>query len=77
MSKVMKTMVDGLRSGDKMYVELEEKKMEMEVQQRREERKFQLQLAQLLAGQPSNSQFQLPPFYTIPSPFYGSQCTSY
>ena len=50
MSKVMKARIDGLRESYRMFIELEEKRMEMEEQQRREERQFQLQLAQVLAG---------------------------
>jgi len=37
MTKVMKTMTDELRSSDKMFMELEEKRLKFEEQQRREE----------------------------------------
>ena len=37
MSKVMKTMTDGLKSRDKMFTELEEKRMKFEEQQRKED----------------------------------------
>ena len=76
---VVKTMADGLRESDRMFVQLEEKGLEMEAQQKREEWQFQFQLAQLLAGQPStHSQFQSPSYYTsIPNQFYGSQNTPY
>lgn len=72
-SKVMKTVTDGLRETDKMFLELEEKRMEHEAQQKREERQFQLQLAQMLIGQPSGP----PHHYSgFPSQFYGGPSTS-
>ena len=37
MSKVMKTMTDGLKSSNKMFTELEEKRMKFEEQQRKED----------------------------------------
>ena len=37
MSKVMKTMTDGLKSSDKMFTELEEKRMKFKAQQRKED----------------------------------------
>ena len=40
MSKVMKTVTDGLKETDKMFLELEEKRMESEIQQRGEEHQF-------------------------------------
>ena len=48
--KVMKSVTDGLRESDKMFLELEEKRMKFEEQQRREERQFQLQMMQMLVG---------------------------
>lgn len=68
-SKVMKTVTDGLRETDKMFLELEEKRMEMEAQQKREERQFQLQLAQMLVGQPSGPPYHYPGY---PPQFYGA-----
>ena len=41
---VVKTMADGLRESDRMFVQLEEKGLEMEAQQKREEWQFQFQL---------------------------------
>ena len=78
MSKVMKVMTDGLRESDRMFVELE-KRMEMEVQQKREECQFQLQLAQMFLGQPSAStEFQSPSYYPkYPNQFYGSRPALY
>ena len=37
MTKVMKTTTDGLRNSDKTFIELEEKRLKFEEQQRREE----------------------------------------
>ena len=48
MSKVMKTMTDGLKSSDKMFTELEEKRMKFEEQQRKEDQEFQLKMMQML-----------------------------
>ena len=53
-SKVMRMVTDGLRETNKMYLELEQKRMEHEAQQKREEHQFQLQLVQLLVGQSSS-----------------------
>lgn len=70
LSKVMKTMTDGMRETDKLFIELEEKRLAQEAQQRREERQFQLQLAQLFAGQPSTSSFG---YSGYPPHYYSSQ----
>jgi len=37
MTKVVKTMSDGLRNSDKMFLELEEKRLKFEEQQKHEE----------------------------------------
>lgn len=50
MSKVMKNVTEGLQESDKMYLELEEKRMKFEEQQRREERDFKLQMMRILVG---------------------------
>ena len=70
MTKVMKTMNDGLRNSDKMFMELEEKGLKFEEQQRREEHEFQLRMIQILqSGMGGNSMY--PPQYpTSPSPYY-------
>jgi len=44
MSKVMKTMTDGLKSSDKMFTDLEEKKTKFE----EENQDFQLKMMQML-----------------------------
>ena len=49
-SKVTKTITEGLKESDKMFLELEEKRMKFEEQQKREDRQFQLQMMQLLVG---------------------------
>ena len=48
--KVMKTVTESLKENDKMFVELEVKRMKSEEQQKREERQFQLQMMQMLLG---------------------------
>ena len=50
MTKVVKTMSDGLRNSDKMFLELEEKRLKFEEQQKHEEREFQLKMVQMLQG---------------------------
>ena len=71
-TNVMKKITKSLSEADKMFIRLEEKRMEYEAQQRREERQFQLQLAQTLAGQSSSpynySYPTTPPQYYHPQP---------
>ena len=50
MSKVMKSVSESLKESDKMFVELEEKRMKFDEQQKKEERQFQLQMMQMLVG---------------------------
>jgi len=50
MTKAMKVMTDGLRDSDKMFIQLEEKRMEFEERQRREERELKLRMVQMLQG---------------------------
>ena len=54
--KVVNTMLEGLKESDKTFLELEEKRMKFEEQQKREERQFQMQV--LVASAPPRS---LPP----------------
>ena len=46
----MKTVSEALKESDKLLLELEEKWVKFEEQQRREERQFQLQMMQMLVG---------------------------
>ena len=48
LSKVAKTITEGLKESNKMFVELEEKRMKFEEQQKREDRQLQLQMMRLL-----------------------------
>ena len=48
--KVMKMVTEGLNESDKMFLELEEKIIKFEEQQKREERQFQLQMMKMLVG---------------------------
>ena len=48
MTKVMKSVTDSMQSSDQMFVELEEKRMKFEAEQRKEEREFQFKMAQML-----------------------------
>lgn len=77
LSNVMKTITEGLKESDRMFLELEEKRMKFEEQQKKEERQFQLQMMQLLVGssqQPHmpadpHSQF-FPRFPPYGNPYY-------
>ena len=60
LTKVMKTVTDGMRETEKMLIEVEEKRLANEAQQRRKDSQFQLQLAQIFAGQPSSSPYHYP-----------------
>ena len=55
MVKVMKSVTDSIKSSDKMFSDLEEKRLKFEEQQKREEREFQLKIFQML--QQSGNQF--------------------
>lgn len=48
MVKVMKSVTDSIKSSDKMFTDLEEKRLKFEEQQKREEREFQLKILQML-----------------------------
>ena len=50
LSKVEKSTTESLKESDKMFVELEEEMMKFEEQQKGEDRRFQLQMMQLLVG---------------------------
>ena len=50
LGKVMKTVTESLNKSDKLFVELEEKSMNFEKLQKREERQFHLQMMQMLLG---------------------------
>ena len=64
---MMKVMADGLRDSDKMFIELEEKRLKFEEQQRRKKCQFQLCMVQMLQiGMRGNSYF--PPYEHGSSP---------
>ena len=65
MVKVMKIVTDSIKSSDKMFSELEEKRLKFEEQQKREERDFQLKMFQML--QQSGNHFY-PSYGTSPPP---------
>ena len=46
----MKTVTEGMKDSDKLFMEMEEKRLKFEEQQKRDERQFQLQMMQLLIG---------------------------
>lgn len=68
MSEVMKTMTDGLKSSDKMFTELEEKRMKFEEQQRKEDREFQLKMMQMLQQGMGGVNNFYSPYGSVPPP---------
>ena len=64
--KVMKTVTEGMKECDRMFMEMEEKRMQFEEQQKREERQFQLQLMQMIFGRSLSPHH--PPGRTPPPP---------
>ena len=69
MSKVMKTMTNGLKSTDKMFTELGEKRMNFEEQQRKEDQEFQLKVMQMLQqGMGGVNSFYSPYSSVLPPP---------
>ena len=79
-AKVVKTVSEGMKESGKMFLELEEKRMKFEEQQRREGRQFQLQMMQMLLGsshqssQPTDPHAQYfptyPPYPRQPSQYH-------
>ena len=50
MTKAMKTVTDGLKESEKMYVELEEKHMEFEERKKQKDREFQKEMMKMLVS---------------------------
>ena len=50
MTSVVKEVVNSQRESDKMFLEMEEKRMKYEAEQRKEERDFQLRMMSMLFG---------------------------
>ena len=83
MVSVVKEMVNAQKESEKLFMELEEKRMKFEVEQKREEREFQLRwMSMLLAGQgrsPSTPQFTSPqpdqyrPYQPFPTTYHDTQ----
>jgi len=71
MTKAKKVMIDGLRDSDRMFAELEEKRLKFEEQLRREEYKFQLRMMQMLQGVMGSSSFYSPYSHGSSSQHYG------
>ena len=81
MTKVMKSVTDSMQSSDRMFVELEERRMKFEAEQRKEEREFQLRLAQMLnashSGHSSGFNYSYHPYSSSPpGEFYYSSDNS-
>lgn len=53
LTTVVKEVVDAQQQSDKMFIEMDEKRMKFEAEQRKEEREFQLQMMSMLFGNPS------------------------
>lgn len=67
-TKVMKVMTDRLRDSDKIFTELEEKRLKFEEQQRREEHEFQLHVVQMLQGGMGGNSYVPPYGYGLSPP---------
>ena len=52
MKNVVKEVIDAQHQSDMKFMELEEKRMKYEAEQRKEERKFQLHMMSMLLGNP-------------------------
>lgn len=52
MTTVVKEVVDAQQQSNAKFVELEEKRMRFEAEQRKEEREFQLRMMSMLFGNP-------------------------
>ena len=76
MTKVVKTMSDGLKSSDKMFMELEEKWLKFEEQQKCEECEHQLRIKMLQGGMGASNmyptQYHGSPPTTASSLYYGT-----
>lgn len=78
MSKVMKSVTESLKESDRMFVELEEKRMKFEEQQKKEERQFQLQMMQILVGSSNPLSHPADPHAYFPTyPPYAPQHSHY
>ena len=64
MTKAMKIMTDGLGDSDKMFIDLEEKRMKFEENQRSEECEFKLQMVQMFQGRLGGNSYY--PSYSEP-----------
>ena len=53
MTAVVKEVVDSQQKSDKMFLELEEKRMKFEAEQKKEEREFQMKMMTMLYGRPN------------------------
>ena len=58
MTNVMKEVINCQKESDKMFLEIEEKRMKHEAKQRKEEREFQLRMMSVLF---SNQGTRIPP----------------
>ena len=72
MTKAMKTVTDGLKESEKMYVELEEKHMEFEERMKQKDQEFQKKMMKMLVSHlPPPSPAQYPMYQPFsPQPGY-------
>jgi len=74
MTKVMKSVTDSLQNSDRMFLEMEERRMKFEAEQRKEEREFQLRMAQMYSTSQRGHGSGYYPSFPPPSPsefYYG------
>jgi len=59
----MKTVTDGLKESEKMFLEMEERQMNFEERMRRQDQEFQMQMMKMMMScLPSSSQNPYPPY---------------
>ena len=62
-TKAMKTVTDGLKESEKMFLEMEERQMNFEERMRRQDQEFQMQMMKMMMScLPSSSQNPYPPY---------------
>ena len=78
MTKVMKSVTDSMQNSDRMFLELEERRMKFEAEQRRQEREFPLRMVQMFnasqRGHSSGYSCSYSPYFSPPPSefYYGS-----
>lgn len=69
-TKAMKTVTDGLKESEKMFLEMEDRQMKFEERMREKDREFQMEMTRMMAGYVSQSSNhnQYPQYHSYPPP---------